>query len=161
MSDHDDRDLHRRLGIDLNNATWDVLDAGEVGPDSPAPARERLLYGAYASAYHWLRAGTPIHQARAEHLIARSALRVGRPELALAHARRSLELVEENPDLAEPFDAAFALEALARALAATGDTEGGRVALARAESSTEAIVDAEERAVVEAELGRGEWFGLR
>jgi hypothetical protein len=157
----DDREAHRRIGIDLNNATWDALDAGEVGPDSPVADRERLLYGAYASAYHWLLAGTPIHHARAEHLIARTALRVGRPELALAHARRSLELVEQHPDLAEPFDAAFALEALARALAATGDLDGGRATLTRAEAASGAIADAEDGTVVEVELGRGEWFGLR
>jgi hypothetical protein len=159
--DDDERELHRRLGVDLNNATWDALDAGSVNADSPALDRERLLYGAYASAYHWLRAGTPIHHARAEHLIARGALRVGRPEVALHHARRSLELVEAHPDLAEPFDPAFALEGLARALAATGDVDGGRGAVARAEAAAEAIADAEDRAVVEAELERGEWFGLR
>jgi hypothetical protein len=157
----DEQDLHRRLGVDLNNATWDALDAGSVDAGSPVVERERLLYGAYASAYHWLQAGTPIHHARGEHLIARAALRVGRPKVALHHARRSLELVEAHPDLAEPFDPAFALECLARALAATGDVDGGRDALARAEAATRAITDAEERAVVEAELGRGEWFGLR
>jgi hypothetical protein len=156
----DERELHRWFGVHLNNATWAALDKGDVDAGSPPIAQERLLYGAYASAYHWLEAGTPIHQARAEHLVARTALRVGRPEVALAHARRSLELVEGHPDLAEPWDLAFALEALARALAATGDLAGGRDALDRCEAATAAIADPEERAVVESELGRGEWFGV-
>jgi hypothetical protein len=151
---------HRRLGVDLNNATWDRLDAGDVDAGSPARDREALLYGAYATAYHWMQSGTPVHQARAEHLISRTALRVGLADVALAHARRCLELLEENPDLAEDWDLAFAHEALARAHAATGDPESGRRHRSEAVGRTEAITDPEERAIVEAELGRGEWFGM-
>jgi hypothetical protein len=151
---------HRRLGVDLNNATWDSLDAGDVDADSPARDREKLLYGAYATAYHWMQSGTPVHQARAEHLISRAALRVGLPAVSLAHARRCLELLEAHPDLAEDWDLAFAHEALARACAATGDVEAGRRHRETAVGLTGAIADPEEREIVEAELGRGEWFGL-
>jgi hypothetical protein len=156
----DQRELHRWFGVNLNNRTWAALDAGDVDAGSPAVDRERLLYGAYASAYHWLEAGTPIHQARAEHLIARTALRVGRPDVALDHARRCLELIDAHPDLAEDWDAGFALEALARALAATGDVEAAQATRVRAKAAAASVADPEERAVVESELGRGEWFGL-
>lgn len=157
----DERDVHRWFAVHLNNRTWGALDAGEVDAGAPAHRRDDLLYGAYASAYHWLQVGTPIHQARAEHLVARTALRVGRAEVAVNHARRCLELVEGHPDLAEDWDAAFAHEAMARALAATGDVEGARRHLAEAERRGGAIADAEDRDVFLGELGRGEWFGLR
>jgi tetratricopeptide (TPR) repeat protein len=150
----------RRLGVDLNNRTWNVLDKGEVTSESPLRQREELLYGAYASTYHWMQIGTPIHQARGEHLIARAALRVGRYELALAHARRCLELVEAHPDLAEDWDHGFGHEALARALAASGERAEAERHLRLAVERGEAIVDPEERAVLQAELDRGEWFGL-
>jgi hypothetical protein len=153
-------DDHRSWGAQLNNATWTQLDAGEVAAGSPPRDREELLYGAYAATYHWMQAGTPVHQARGEHLIARAALRVGRPEVALAHARRCLELLEDHPELAEDWDLAFAHEALARAHAATGDIETGRRCRDKALELTAAIADPEEKAVVDAELVRGEWFGL-
>lgn len=156
----DERDLHRWFAVHLNNDTWAALDAGDVGPGSPAHHREALLYGAYAAAYHWLRVGTPVHQARAEHLIARAALRVGRPDVALHHARRCLDLVAGHPADVEDWDVAFAHEAMARACAAAGDTEGGRRHLATAERLGAAIADDGDREVFLGELGRGEWFGL-
>ena len=87
-------------------------------------------------------------------------MRVGRPEVALHHARRCLELVESHPAIAEDWDLAFALEALARASAAAGDLDGGRELRARAVAAAAAVADPEERALVEAELAGGEWFGL-
>ena len=67
-------DLNRTLGVEMNNETWRLLDAGPPGPDSPAEERERFLYRAYAAAYHWRAAPavTPANVARAEHLIARA-----------------------------------------------------------------------------------------
>lgn len=156
----DERDVHRWFAVNLNNRTWAALDAGEVDAAAPAHHREGLLYGAYASAYHWLQVGTPVHQARAEHLVARTAVRVGRPELAVHHARRCLELVEAHPDLAEDWDVAFAHEALARASAAAGDEVAARRHLDEACRRGAAIAGDEDREVFLAELGRGEWFGL-
>ena len=69
--------------------------------------------------------GNAANHARGEHLVARAAIAVGLPDVSLRHARRCLELVEGHPDEMEDWDAPFAHEALARALAATGDTEGG------------------------------------
>jgi hypothetical protein len=45
---------------------------------------------------------------------------LGRAEPALHHARRCLELVEQNPDVMEEWDLAAAYEALARAHAVAG-----------------------------------------
>lgn len=150
----------RRFGVDLNNEVWARLDAGDVTEDSPIEERERLLYAAYASTHHWIRAGTVANHARGEHLISRVAARIGEPQVALHHARRCLDLVTANPDETEDWDLAFALEALARAQAACGDTSAARDTRERAQSATAAVADPEDRKVLEQELARPPWFAL-
>jgi len=152
-----ERDLHRWFAVELNNETWDDLERLDGEP--PAAEGEHLLYGAYAAAYHWLEAGTVIHHARAEHLLARVAVAVGRAELALAHARRCAELLAAAAEEATDADAAFAAEAMARALAATGAPQA-RAALEEARRRAPAVADPADREVVERELARGPWFGL-
>jgi hypothetical protein len=156
----DEGDLHRWFGVELNNSVWDDIDSSTVDASSPLEDRERLLYSAYASAYHWSRVGQPANRARAEHLIARTAIQVGMGDLALRHAKRCLELVQSHPDEMEDWDLAFALEALARAQAATGDTAAARSTLDRGRQITAAVVDPDDRAVVEAQFDAGPWFGL-
>jgi hypothetical protein len=151
---------HRVIGVDLNNAVWARLDAGDVTESSSMEERQELLYAAFASTYHWLQVGNAANHARGEHLISRVAARTGFVELALTHARRCLELVEEHPDVTEDWDLAFALEALARAEAASGDVESARRTLERAMAATADITDPEDRVIVEGELARAPWFGL-
>lgn len=154
-----ERDLHRFFGVELNNEVWDLIDDG-VGPQSPVEDRELLLYGAYAAARHWQEVGSQANRARAEHLISRAATTVGDPGTALRHARRCLELVEAHPDVMADWDAPFAHEALARALAATGDLAAGAEHRAVAERLTAALDDPEDRKILEGELRRAPWFGL-
>jgi len=155
----EERDMHRWFAVEFNNEVWDLLDGG-VGPDSPAADRDLVLYGAYASARHWAECGTAANTARGEHLIARAVLAVGEPGLALRHARRCLALVREHPELMADWDAPFAHEALARALAATGDHSGGASHRAEAERLTAAVANPLDREVLEAQLASGPWFGL-
>ena len=76
---------HRRLGIDLYNRTWTLMD-------SPG---DEMLHCAHASAYHWMRSGgTTANRARSEWLCSRVYALLGRSEAALQHARRCIELVE-------------------------------------------------------------------
>lgn len=108
---------HRRLGIDLYNRTWTLMDA---------PGDE-MLYCAHASAYHWMQGGgTTANRARSEWLCSRVYSILGRPEPALHHARRCLELVESSPDEMEDWDLAGAHEALARAHLIAGETDEAR-----------------------------------
>jgi hypothetical protein len=129
-----ERDMHRWFGVQLNNETWDLLE--QIGPHSPLVDRERLLYAAYASTYHWLEAGNTANHARGEHLIASVAVKIGEPELALRHAKRCAQLVEENPDVMADWDKPLAAEVMARALAATGDGAAARRHWQRAKDLT-------------------------
>jgi hypothetical protein len=155
----EERDLHRWFGVELNNDTWDLLDTAGEGL---APAdQERMLYGAIASTYHWIEAGTAANHARGEYLIGQVALAIGRPELALHHAERCLELVESEPDVMADWDLPFAHEVRARARLATGDVAGARADLARAEELAAEIADPEDKAVVDDALAKGDWGPLR
>ena len=155
----EDADLQRRFGTRFNNEAWNLIDA-PVTPASPADQRDALLYSAYAAARHWMEAGTVANRARGEHLIARAALAVGLPDLALRHARTCLDLVERHRQEMESWDVPFAHEALARALAATGDPLGGHRHRTLAVALTAQEPDPEDRRILEAELAREPWFGL-
>jgi hypothetical protein len=155
----EERDMHRWFGVEFNNEVWDFLDSG-LGPDSPVDDRELAMYAACASARHWAEVGTTANRARGEYMIARVAVAVGEPECALRHARRCLELILGEPAAMADWDEPFGHEALARALAATGDLAGGREHRARAEALAAAVADPDDRAVIDGELAKGPWFGL-
>ncbi|TDW19684.1 hypothetical protein [Kribbella kalugense] len=152
------RELHRYFGVELNNETWDLLE--QIDETSPRLDQERILYGAYAACLHWLEAGNEANHARGEHLIARVALRIGRVEIGLQHARRCLELVETHREQMGDWDEPFAREALARALAATGQTAAARVELERVRELAKLISSDGDRQVLEEELAKEPWFGL-
>jgi hypothetical protein len=152
------RELHRYFGVELNNETWDLLE--EIDETSPLEDQERLLYGAYAACLHWLEAGNEANHARGEHLIARVALRIGRIEVGLQHARRCLELIETHREQMSDWDEPFAREALARALAATGRTAAARAELEKARELTKLVANEGDRKVLDEELAKEPWFGL-
>ena len=134
---------HRRLGIDLYNRTWTLMD-------SPG---DELLHCAHASAYHWMQGGgTTANRARSEWLCSRVYSILGRPEPALQHARRCIELVESSPAEMEDWDIAGAHEALARAHLVAGETEEARRNYELAREDTAQIANPEDRKHIEADL---------
>jgi DNA-binding transcriptional MerR regulator len=134
---------HRRLGIDLYNRTWTLMDA---------PGDE-MLHCAHASAYHWMQSGgTTANRARSEWLCSRVYSILGRPEPALRHARRCIELVESSPAEMEDWDIAGAHEALARAHLTAGEMEEARRNYELAREETAKIANPEDRKHIEADL---------
>jgi hypothetical protein len=156
----DQRDLHRWFGVQLNNDMWATIEDESLGAHSPTLEKERMLYAAYASAYHWRKVGNEANFARGEHLISRVAARLGDGDLAVRHARRCLELVEAHPGVMEDWDLPFALEALARGLAAVGDLDGARTQYERASELASAVSDPADGEILKKELKRDPWFGL-
>ena len=134
---------HRRLGIDLYNRTWTLMD-------SPG---DEMLHCAHASAYHWMQGGgTTANRARSEWLCSRVYSILGRPEPALQHARRCIELVESSPAEMEDWDLAGAHESLARAHLVAGETEEARRNYELAREDTAQIENPEDRKHIEADL---------
>jgi uncharacterized protein YndB with AHSA1/START domain len=141
-----DGELHRALGVEINNATFDLLSRDRLG----AAEREDLVRAAYAAAYHWARAAGsgPENSARAEYLIAKAHIRAGQRAPALTHARRCAQLVSDAG--LTDFDLAYAHEVCARALALNGDESGARREWAAALAVP--IADDEDRAIVETDF---------
>lgn len=137
---------HRKLGIELFNFTWTLIDKKERSRDD----EDEMVHAAHASRFHWGKVGKPVNLARGEWQISRvySILRRGEP--ALHHARRTLAICEENG--IGDFDIAFAHEALARAHAVSGSPDEARRRLALARELTAKVADEEDRKILEADL---------
>jgi hypothetical protein len=142
-----DPETGRRLAVELFNEVWRLLRQ----PGRTQAEDDRMLHAAHASRHHWGEVGTRVNLARGEWQCSRVYAVLGRPEPALHHARRCLELLGGAPE-AEDFDLPFAYEALARAHAVAGDDAESARWLARAREAAAAIADEEDRAIVLADL---------
>jgi DNA-binding transcriptional MerR regulator len=146
-----DADTHRRLGKELYNHTWTLIETADRTPEQV----DEMLYTTHASAYHWSKAGgTLANAARGQWQIARVYSTLGRGEPAVWHARRCLELAEAAAaaGVADDWDVPAALEALARAHAVAGDTPAARATQARGREALAGIADPEDRALIEQDL---------
>jgi hypothetical protein len=132
---------HRRLGVELFNHVWTLLEK----PERTRGEDDEMVHAAHASAYHWRQVGTPANFARSEWQCSRVYAVLGRAEPALWHARRCLELVETHPDEMEPWDEPFAHEALARAYGVAGDAEAANRHAERARAGADSIDGDEDR----------------
>ena len=131
---------HRRLGVDLFNHAWTLLDRDERTPDED----DEMLGAAHASRYHWSKATTDArNQARGEWQLARVYAVLGRGEPAVHHARRCLAWCGRGE--VEDWDVAFAHEALARAHALAGNVGEAERHKRLARELGDAIADAEDR----------------
>jgi len=140
---------HRQLAVDLFNHVWTLLDL----PERTRAQEDELIHAAHASRHHWAQVGEPKNLARGEWQVSRAYAEVGRPEPALHHARRCLEILEESGD-GEDWDVPFAHEALARAFLVAGDTEAAEHHLAVARELAASVTDAEDREHLENELAK-------
>ncbi len=104
---------HRRLGVDLFNEVWSLMETREDD--------DRMLHAAHASRFHWGEAPEckPENLARGEWQVSRVYTVLGRPEPALWHARRCLDLCEQHG--LEDWDLAYAYEAVARGYKTAGE----------------------------------------
>lgn len=110
-----EQDFHKKMAIDLFNFVWTLLDREERTQEE----NDTMLHAAHASRFHWSKVGTQLNLERGEWRISRVYAVLKRPEPALYHAQRCLEICREH-EIAD-FDLAFAHEALARAHAVAGD----------------------------------------
>jgi hypothetical protein len=149
------RDLHRWFAVELNNGTWDVLDAG-LSEASPREEREQALYAAYASTYHWMQAGNVANHGRGEHLIASVAVAIGELPTAARHAARYAELIAAHPAAFADWDAAFAAEALARVASRSGAADAAELKAA-AVRAAEAVAGDEDRRICLERLAAEPW----
>ena len=110
-----EEECHKRFAVNLFNLVWEFLDK----PKRTTEEDDRMVHAAHASRYHWGEIGGPVEIVRGEWQISRVYSILKRPQPALYHAKRSLDVCQKN-DIGD-FDLAFAYEAMARALALSGE----------------------------------------
>jgi DNA-binding transcriptional MerR regulator len=143
---------HRRLAAELFNRSWRLLELPERTPEQD----DELVHCVHASCHHWREVGTAAHLARGESQCARVYAALGRPEPALHHANRCLELVRQGGEGFQDWDLASALESVARANLAAGNASEAEHYAGLARSELEGVADPDDREVIEgqvAELG--------
>src|SRR5258708_3664950 len=129
------------LAVQLFNETWRLREL----PGRSEHDDDRMIHAAHASRSHWGRvpSASPAPLARGEWQISRVYAVLGRAEPALYHARRVLDLCQQNSIGA--WDLAFAYEALARAHAVAGGAPRAREFTDRALPATEDTAHHEDR----------------
>ena len=139
---------HRRLGVDLYNGTWELLEQTERSPEDD----DEMLARAHASMYHWGRfeGVRPENMGRGHWLVSRVHAVLGQPDAAAYHARRYVTIARDGAG--ERWDLAAALEACARAAAVGGDFDVAEGFEAEAREVLATMDDPEDRAVVEKDL---------
>ena len=142
-----DEATHRRIGIELYNATWTLLEKA----DRTAGETDEMIHRAHASRWHWARVGTTVNLGRGEWLCSRVYAVLGRAEPALWHARRSVDIAEASPER-EDWDLAAACEAMARAQLCAGDRTAARAWMVRARAELAQVADADDRESIEGDL---------
>ena len=145
-----DAAAHRRLGVDLFNFTWTLIEK----PDRTPAEIDEMIHAAHASRYHWSKAGTNANLARGEWQCARVYSVLGRGEPATWHAARCLAYVEAATAAgeADDWDLAGAYEANARASAVAGDIEAARTWRDRARAALDDIKELADRELIEGDI---------
>ena len=138
---------HRKLAVELFNATWDLLDKQERTPDEEAA----MLLKAHASRHHWAevaRLGGPSGPKQAnigDWQLSRVYAVLGDGRLARFFGERSLDAYQAAPEMGS-FYGAFSHEALARAARVLGDKARQAQHLAAATALSQEIEDEKNRA---------------
>ncbi len=135
-------EAHRVFAVDLFNLTWDLLEI----ENRTAAEDEKMVHAAHASRFHWGEIGEPRNLAVGEWQIGRVHATLNQPQSALRHARRSLEIIEENG--ISGFYRGSAYEGVARAYSVAGDPSEARRYIQLARQEGEKITDSEEKAVL-------------
>jgi hypothetical protein len=140
------REWHREFAVDLFNLVWELMDKEERTSEE----NDRMLHAAHASRFHWGEMGTPLEFERGEWQISRVYSILNRPQAALYHAERCLEICTANE--IGGFDLAFAYEALARAHATAGEADKSQEYIELAKQAGKQIEDEGTRNYFSSEL---------
>jgi hypothetical protein len=150
MSDEDkltEPEFHKKSAIDSFNLVWSLLDK----KDRTQEDDDRMLNAAHSSRFHWGEIGTPLEFERGEWQISRVYSVLSKPESAVYHAMRCLEICKEN-QIAD-FDIAFAYEAMARANSIAGNLSESQRYSQLAKEAGEKIEDKDNKKYFFSELG--------
>ena len=139
--------VHRYFSTMCFNKTWEFIDNPHRSPDEELA----MLQTAMASLWHWSQRedATPQNLSVGNWQVSRVYCLLGQVDNALRYAEVSLKLTEG----CEPFYAAFAYEALARAEMVAGNKAKMQEYLDKALALAEKVEDEEDKQVLMGDLG--------
>lgn len=144
-------EVHRSLGVELFNQTWELLDKTDRTPAEDAT----MLEFAHSSAYHWSFCGTLVNQQRGYWLISRVYAVLVIPDACQLFAKLCRESTVSGLNEMEDFDIAFSFEALARAYALNGELKKTAEMFKSAVEAGKLIKDEEDRKIFSESLNSG------
>lgn len=131
----------RYFAIECNHQAWDCLESS----DRTAEKGTWAIHTAHASYFHWVHAGTTVNRLRAACLLANVYAAAGQGENARRAAEEALALWETCGAETQDWDMAFAKDALARAILASGDRTAAAALRREAAACGAAIADVEDK----------------
>lgn len=134
-----EQEFHKKLAVDLFNLVWSLMDKKERTKEED----DKMIHAVHASRFHWGEIGKPVHFERGEWQISRVYAVLNRPQPALYHAKRCLEICKEN-NIGD-WDVAFAYEAMARAYAVAGEKTESEKYMKLAKEAGEQIKEKEDK----------------
>ena len=132
-------ECHKVNTVELFNHTWDLIGKKERTREEI----DEMIHSAHTSCYNWSKIGTPLNVVRGEWQISRVYLILEMYDSALYHAKRCLNICQEN-NIGD-FAMAFAYEAIARAYSIKGEKKEKEEYLKRAEQAGMEIKNKEDR----------------
>lgn len=150
-----EKECHKHFAIQLNNLVWELLQKESRTVEDG----DKMVHAAHASCYHWGEIGEPINKQRGEWLISHVYAVLKRPDPALFHAQKCLKLTEKHKFV--DFDLAYAYEAMARALAASGNAPEGKKYHTQAQEAGDKIKNEEDKKIFLADFAAQPWYGVK
>ncbi len=140
-TDSERQDWHKRFAAKANNRAWELSIV-----ERTAEQDQEMLDAAHASAWHWRVVGTELNRMRSTMLLAEvhALLGFGSSALRYAEEMRTYFVGRETAD----WELAFTHVIHAHAASAAGAVDTHRVAYQSAQIALKAIVDDEDRAIV-------------
>ena len=135
---------HRSIAVQTYNRAQDLWYATRTAEEDL-----EMLTAVFTSRHHWALVGGPTQKATSDWAVGRVLSVLGAGELALRFALRAAEQV--NADF-PAWRKASALEGVARAYAACGDIDRAREYVTRAKAELSHELDAEEVAIIGAQI---------
>ena len=139
----DKQQAQRWFAIEFNNRAWDLIEA----PQRSEAESEELLHSAHAACLHWLSVGEPINHLRGQVLVTTAYVTLERPDCAVAHAEKILDLTK-TVDGQTPFDVASVHGAAGAAFRLAGQTAAATEQSSLLQSAFQRIDDPEERRII-------------
>lgn len=141
-----EQECHKKFAVDCFNRVWKLHDKKERTREED----DKMVHAAHASRFHWGEIGTAVNFERGEWQISRVYSVLNKPQLALYHANKCLEICKEN-NIGD-WDIAFAYEAVARAYAVAGKKTESEKYIKLAKEAGERIKEKEDKDLFFSEL---------